>query len=71
MSQVILLWTESMTSSFRNAKSKVPQASPVIRPTHDPEKQGTHAKLSGDPIPRDQSRSKSPDMSHVLTRDKS
>ena len=66
-----LLWAESATSSFRGSKSKVPQVSPVIRPTRDPEKQGTHAKLSGDWIPCDQSTSKSPDISRVLTRDKS
>ena len=67
----LLSWTESTTSSFRSSKSKVPQVSPMIRPTCDPEKQGTCAKLSGDLIPHDQSISKSPDISCVLTRDKS
>ena len=64
-------WTESTTSSFQSSKSKVPQISPMIRPTYDPEKQGTRAKLSGDLIPCDQNRSKSPDISRALTRDKS
>ena len=64
-------WTESATSSIQSSKSKVPQVSPVIRPARDPEKQGTCAKLSGDLIPRDQSTSKSSDISRVLTRDKS
>jgi hypothetical protein len=67
----ILSWTESVTSSFQSSKSKVPQVSPMIRPARDPEKQGTRAKLSGDLIPHDQGTSKSPDISHVLTRDKS
>jgi len=67
----ILSWTLSTTSSFQSSKSKVPQVSPVIRPTRDPEKQGTRAKLSGDLIPHDLSTSKSPDISRVLTRDKS
>jgi len=43
----------------------------VIRPARDPEKQGTHAKPSGDLVSRDQTRNKSPDPSHALTRDKS
>jgi hypothetical protein len=67
----ILSWTKSATSSFQSSKSKDPQVSPVIRPTHDPEKQGTRAKLSGDLIPRDQRRSKSPDISRALTHNKS
>ena len=67
----ILSWTESTTSSFQSSKSKVPQVNPVIRPTRDPEKQGTCDKLSGDLIPRDQNRSKSPDISCALTCDKS
>ena len=33
-----VLWTRSTTSSFQSSKSKVPQVSLVIRPTHDPEK---------------------------------
>jgi len=66
-----MLWTESVTLSFQSSKLKVPQVNPVIRPTHDPEKQETCDKLSGDLIPHDQSRSKSPDISRVLTRDKS
>jgi hypothetical protein len=64
-------WTESATSSFRSSKLKVPQVSPMIRPARDPEKQGIRAKLSGDLIPHDQSTSKSPDISRVLTHDKS
>jgi len=43
----------------------------MIRPIRDPEKQGTCAKLSGDLIPHDQRRSKSPNISHALTCDKS
>jgi len=66
-----LSWTESATLNFQSSKSKVPQVSPVIRPACDPEKQGTRAKLSGDLIPCDQSTSKSPDISRVLTCDKS
>jgi hypothetical protein len=67
----VLSWTESVTSSFQSSKLKVPQVNPVIRPTRDPEKQGTCDKLSGDLIPRDQNRSKSPDISRALTRYKS
>jgi hypothetical protein len=67
----ILLWTQSITSSSPSSKSKVPQVNPVIRPSHDPEKQGTCAKPSGDLVSRDQTRNKSPDTSCVLTRDKS
>jgi hypothetical protein len=66
-----VLWTESTTLNFQSSKSKVPQVNSVIRPARDPEKQGTHAKLSGDLVPRDQNRSKSPDISHVLIHDKS
>jgi hypothetical protein len=58
-----LSWTQSMTSSITSSKSKVPQVNPVIRPAHDPEKQGTHAKPSGDLVPRDQTRNRSPDSS--------
>jgi hypothetical protein len=64
----ILLWTQSMTSSFQSTKSKVPQVNHMARPAHDPEKQGTRAQASDDPIPRDQARSKSPDTPHDLSR---
>jgi hypothetical protein len=67
----ILSWTQSTTSSTTSSKSKVPQVNPVIRPARDPEKQGARAKPSGDLISRDQTRNKSPDPSHVSTRDKS
>jgi hypothetical protein len=67
----ILSWTQSATSSITSSKSKVPQVNPVIRPARDPEKQGAHAKPSGDLVSHDQTRNKSPDSSHVLTRDKS
>jgi hypothetical protein len=67
----ILSWMQSMTSSSQSSKSKVPQVNPVIRPSHDPEKQGTCAKPSCDLVLRDQTRNKSPDISHVPTRDKS
>jgi len=50
----ILLRMQSATSSSESSKLKVPQVSPMIRPTCDPEKQGTRAKPSGDLIPRDQ-----------------
>jgi hypothetical protein len=60
-----------MTSSFQSAKLKVPQESPVIRPAHDPEKQGTRAQASGDLVPHDHNRSKSPDISRAPTHDKS
>jgi hypothetical protein len=47
----------------------------VTRLTRDPEKQGTCAQASGDLVPCDQIRSKSPDtprdLSRVLTHDKS
>jgi hypothetical protein len=67
----ILLWMQSATSSITSSKSKVSQTNPVIRPARDPEKQGTRAKPSGDLVSRDQTRNKSPDPSHALTRDKS
>jgi hypothetical protein len=64
-----------MTLSFQSSKSKVPQVNQVIKPAHDPEKQGAHAQVSGDPSPHDQTKSKSPDtsydLSRVLTHDKS
>jgi hypothetical protein len=66
-----LSWTQSATSSITSFKSKVPQVNPVIRPARDPEKQGAHAKPSGDLGSRDQIRNKLPDPSHVTTRDKS
>jgi hypothetical protein len=67
----ILSWTQSVTSSVTSSKLKVLQVNPMIRPAHDPEKQGAHANSSGDLITRDQTRNKSPDTSHVPTRDKS
>jgi hypothetical protein len=67
----ILSWTQSTTSSITSSKSKVPQVNPVIRPARDPEKQGAHAKPSGDLVSRDQTSNRSPDSSHVLSRDKS
>jgi len=67
----ILSWTQSATSSITNPKSKVPQVNPVTRPAHDPEKQGARAKPSGDLDSYDQIRNKSPDPSHIATRDKS
>ena len=66
-----LSWTKSATSSSPNSKSKVPQVSPLIRPACDPEKQGAHAKPSGDRAPHDQTRSKLPDKAHDQTHDKS
>jgi hypothetical protein len=63
-------WTQSTTSSFTSSKSKVPQVNPVIRLARDPEKQGARANLSGDPITCDQTRNKSPNISHVPTCDK-
>jgi hypothetical protein len=67
----ILSWTQSTTSSITSSKSKVPQVNPVIRPARDPEKQGAHAKPSGDLTSRDQTRNKSADPSRVPTHDKS
>jgi len=67
----ILLWTQSVTSSITSSKSKVPQVNPVIRPAHDPEKQGARAKPSGDLVSCDQTRNKSPDQSRVPTCDQS
>jgi hypothetical protein len=67
----ILLWTASTTSSITSSKSKVPQVNPMIRPAHDPEKQGAHANSSGDLITCDQTRNKSPDTSCALTHGKS
>ena len=68
---MLLSWTQSTTSSITSFKSKVPQVNLVIRPAHDPEKQGTCAKPSGDLAPRDQTKNKSPDSARVLTHDKS
>jgi hypothetical protein len=67
----ILSWTKSTTLSFQSSKSKVPQVNPVMRPAHDPKKQGTHAQVSGDLVSRDNNRSKSLDTSRVLAHDKS
>jgi hypothetical protein len=67
---MLLSWTQSTTSSITSFKSKVPQVNPVIRPARDPEKQEACAKPSGDLGSRDQIRNKSPDPSHVTTRDK-
>jgi hypothetical protein len=63
--------TQSATSSITSSKSKVPQINPVIRPARDPEKQGARAKPSGDLVSRDQISNKLPDISRVLSRDKS
>jgi len=43
----------------------------VIRPARDPEKQGARAKPSGDLVSRDQISNKLPDISRVLSHDKS
>jgi len=67
----ILSWTQSTTSSSQSPKSKAPQRSPTIRPPYDSEKQGTRANQSGDLVSRDQTRNKSPDISHAPTCDKS
>jgi hypothetical protein len=67
----ILSWTASAISSITSFKSKVPQVNPMIRPARDPEKQGAHAKPSGNLVSRDQISNRSPDSSHVLSRDKS
>jgi hypothetical protein len=67
----ILSWTQSATSSITSFKSKVPQVNPVIRPARDPEKQGARANPSGDLVSHDQTSNRSPDSSHVLSRDKS
>jgi len=71
MHNLKLSWTQSATSSITSSKSKVPQVNPMIRPAHDSEKQGTHAKPSGDLVSCDQTRNRSPDSSCALTRDKS
>jgi hypothetical protein len=63
----ILSRTQSATSSITSSKSKVTQVNPVTRSARDPEKQGAHAKPSGDLVSRDQI----PDISRVLSRDKS
>jgi hypothetical protein len=67
----ILSWMQSATSSITSSKSKVPQVNPVTRSACDPEKQGACAKLSGDLASCDQTRNKSPNLSRVLSRDKS
>jgi len=67
----ILSWMQSMTSSSPSSKLKVPQVNHVIRPSCDPEKQGTCAKPLYDQVSRDLTRNKSPDTSHVPTCDKS
>jgi hypothetical protein len=67
----ILSWTESVTSGSQSSKLKVPQVSPIRRPAHDPEKQRARAKPSGDLVPRNQTRSKLPDILCALTHDKS
>jgi hypothetical protein len=72
VSQSLLMsWTASMTLSPQSSKSKVPQVNSVIGPPRDSEKQGTCVKQSGDRVSRDQTRNKSPDISRVLTCDKS
>jgi hypothetical protein len=67
----ILSWTQSTTLSFQSSKSRIPQVNPMIRPTCDPEKQGTHAQTSGDLITHDHTRSKSSDTLRALAHDKS
>jgi hypothetical protein len=67
----ILLWTQSVTSSITSFKLKVPQVNPMIRPARDPEKQGAHAKPSGDLVSRDKTSNRSPDSSRVLSHNKS
>jgi hypothetical protein len=67
----ILSWTQSATSNSQSSKSKVPQVNPTIRPPCDPEKQETRAKPSHDSVSHDQTRNKSPNISHVPTCDKS
>jgi hypothetical protein len=67
----ILSWTQSTTSSLQSSKSKVPQVNIVTRLAHDPEKQGACALASGDLIPRDQTRRKSPDTPRDLSHDRS
>jgi hypothetical protein len=67
----ILSRTQFATSSITNSKSKVPQVNPMIRPARDPEKQGARAKPLGDLVSRDQISNKLPDISCVLSRDKS
>jgi len=66
----ILSWMQSTTSSITSSKSKVPQVNPIIRPAHDPEKQETRAKPSGDLVSRDRISNRSPDPSRVLSRDR-
>jgi hypothetical protein len=70
-SRWIMLRTQSTTSSITSSKSKVPQVNLTIRPARDPEKQGAHAKPSGDLVSCDQISNRSPDTPHVLSRDKS
>ena len=67
----ILSRTAFATSSITSSKSKVPQVNPVTRPACDPEKQGARVKPSGDLVSRDQISNKLPDISRVLSRDKS
>jgi hypothetical protein len=59
-----------MTSSSQSSKWKVPQVNSVKRPPHDSEKQGTCANPLHDLVPHDQTRNKSPDISHAPTCDK-
>ena len=63
--------TQSTTTNSQSSKSKVPQVNLTMRPPCDSEKQGTHAKPSGDLVSYDQTRNKSPDTLHVMTCDKS
>ena len=70
-SNPLLSRTQFVTSSITSSKSKVPQVNPMIRPARDPEKQGARAKPSGDLVSRDQISNKIPDISRVLSRDKS
>jgi hypothetical protein len=67
----ILSRMQSATSSITSSKSKVPQVNPVIRPARDPGKQGACAKPSGDLVSCDQISNRLPDISRVLSHDKS
>ena len=68
---LVVSQTQSTTSSITSSKLRVPQVNPMIRPAHDPEKQGARAKPSGDLVSCDQISNRSPDPSCVLSRDKS
>jgi hypothetical protein len=67
----LVSWTQSTTSSSQSSKMKVPQVNLVIRPPHDSEKQETCAKPSCNWVSRDLTRNKSPNISCILTHNKS